>query len=215
MPQTTDLILLALLWLGYFLIHSLLASLWLKQRLARRYPQLLPWYRILFNTLAVVLILPPLIQLWWLRSEPLWHWEGALAWLAYALMLLACLGFAWSLRYYDGSEFLGLRQLARHQRDVRDQERLHISPMHRFVRHPWYSLGLVLVWTQEMDPAMLVSALIITLYLFLGSRLEERKLVIFHGDRYRDYQKQVPGLIPRPWRYLSRQQSEKLLEGVD
>ena len=157
MPQTTDLILLALLWLGYFLIHSLLASLWLKQRVADRYPQLLPWYRILFNVLAVVLILPPLVQLWWLRSEPLWRWEGALAWTAYALMLLACLGFVWSLRYYDGGEFLGLRQLARRQRDVRDQERLHISPMHRFVRHPWYSLGLVLVWTQDMDPARLVS----------------------------------------------------------
>jgi protein-S-isoprenylcysteine O-methyltransferase Ste14 len=211
MSQPPDLILLTLLWLGYFLIHSLLASLTLKQWVAHRYPDLLPWYRMLFNLFALILIIPPLLQLWWLQSEPLWRWEGPWAWLAYGLMLLACLGFAWSLRYYDSREFLGLKQLARHQQEVADQERLHISPLHRIVRHPWYSLGLVLVWTQDMDSARLVSALCITLYLIYGSVLEERKLISFHGDRYRAYRKTVPGLIPCPWRYLTKQQAEQLL----
>lgn len=195
-----------MLWLGYFVLHSLLASLAFKQWFALRLPGALPWYRILFNCSAVIFILPPLILMWWLQSEPLWRWEGAWAWLAYFLMLLASLGFAWSLRYYDGLEFLGLRQLARHQQQVADQERLHISPMHRFVRHPWYSLGLVLIWTQEMDQARLVSAVCMTLYLLYGSLLEERKLIAFHGDRYRNYRKYVPGLIPRPWRFLSKEQ---------
>ncbi|MEJ2622429.1 MAG: hypothetical protein P8163_19910 [Candidatus Thiodiazotropha sp.] len=203
MTQSSNLMLLALLWLVYFLIHSALASLIVKQWLANRYPQLTPWYRILFNLQSTLLLIPPLAMTWVLRSEPLWTWQGICSLLAYALMLLASLGFAWSLRFYDGQEFLGFRQLARRQQQTADQEQLHISPMHRYVRHPWYSLGLVLVWTQDMDPARLVSALCITLYLLLGSRYEERKLMVFHGEVYRAYRQKVPGLIPRPWRYLS------------
>ncbi|MCG8018191.1 MAG: hypothetical protein JAY97_18445 [Candidatus Thiodiazotropha sp. 'RUGA'] len=210
MNQSTDLILLALLWLGYFLIHSTLASLTVKQWLASRFPRLTPWYRILFNLLATVLLIPPLIMVWMLRSEPLWLWQGIWSLLAYSLMLLACLGFVWSLRFYDGQEFLGFSQLARRQQQTADQEQLHISPMHRYVRHPWYSLGLLLVWTQDMDPARLVSAISITLYLWLGSRLEEQKLVTFHGTIYQAYQQRVPGLIPRPWRYLSESEAREL-----
>ena len=210
MNQSTNLILLALLWLGYFLIHSALASLTVKQWLADRFPQLTPWYRILFNLQATVLLIPPLIMTWALRSEPLWMWQGVWSLLAYALMLLACLGFVWSLRFYDGQEFLGFRQLARRQQQTADQEQLRISPMHRYVRHPWYSLGLLLIWTQDMDPARLVSAISITLYLWLGSWLEEQKLMVFHGKIYREYRKKVPGLIPRPWRYLSEPEAREL-----
>ncbi|MCU7905171.1 MAG: hypothetical protein KZQ76_04805 [Candidatus Thiodiazotropha sp. (ex Epidulcina cf. delphinae)] len=215
MPGPADLIVPALLWPGYFLLHSLFASLWLKQRIAVRHPALMPWYRILFNVQAVILILPPIAALWWLRSEPLWRWEGAFAWLAYGVMLSAGVGFFRSLSYYDSREFLGIRQLQRQLQDVRDQERLYISPMHRFVRHPWYSLGLLLIWTQDMDAARLVSAIMVTLYLILGSRLEERKLLLYHGAVYRKYRKLVPGLIPLPWRYLSRREAENLLREMN
>ena len=211
MPTTTELILLALVWLVYFLVHSLLASLWAKRMLAQHLPAVMPWYRLLFNLLALLLIVPPLAMLWLYRSDPLWQWQGAMAWLAYALMILAVAGFIWSMRYYDSKEFFGFLQLQRHQLDIEDQEQLHISPLHRFVRHPWYSLGLVLIWTQDMDPARLISALVITAYLVLGSRLEEAKLLLLHGDIYRYYQQRVPGLIPRPWRFLTQKQAERLL----
>jgi protein-S-isoprenylcysteine O-methyltransferase Ste14 len=210
MPTTNELILLALAWLSYFLLHSLLASLRVKRLIAQRLPAVMPWYRLLYNLLALLLIIPPLSMLWFYRSDPLWQWQGSMAGLAYALMILAVAGFIWSMRYYDSKAFLGLQQLQRHQHAIEDQEQLHISPLHRFVRHPWYSLGLVLIWTQDMDPARLVSALVVTAYLVLGSRLEERKLLIFHGATYRDYQQRVPGLIPRPWRYLTRREAERL-----
>jgi protein-S-isoprenylcysteine O-methyltransferase Ste14 len=204
--------LLGLLWLGYFLLHSLFASLWLKARVAARWPGLMPYYRLSFNTLAMVLILPPLALMWQLGGEPLWQYQGIMDLLRFALMGLALAGFAWSLRFYHGGEFIGLRQLRENLHQIEDQERLHISPLHRFVRHPWYSLGLVLIWTQEMDAARLTSALMMTGYLVLGSLLEERKLRVYHGERYRRYQQRVPGLIPLPHRYLTRKQAEELLE---
>lgn len=211
MASSESLLLLTCLWLSYFAMHSWFASLRLKRWVARRYPWLAPWYRIIYNSLATLLILPPLYMMWSLGGEPLWQWDGLTAWLAYSLASLAIIAFFWSLKYYDGSEFLGLRQLRLRIHDVRDQEQFHISPLHRFVRHPWYSLGLVIIWTQEMDPARLVSALAMTIYFLGGSILEERKLLVYHGKVYRIYREKVPGLVPRPWRYLRRKQAEELL----
>jgi len=206
-------LLLGLLWLAYFALHSLAASLWLKSRVAEHFPAVMPGYRLSFNLLASLLLLPPLGLMWWLAGEPLWRYQGVWNVLRILLMLLALAGFAWSLRYYDGREFLGVKQLREGLRDIRDQERLQISPLHRFVRHPWYSLGLVLIWCQEMDGARLLSALLVSGYLVVGSRLEERKLMVYHGDRYLRYRARVPGLIPSPWRWLTKVEAERLLRG--
>jgi protein-S-isoprenylcysteine O-methyltransferase Ste14 len=146
----------------------------------------------------------------------LWQWTGGAWWLANGLALLAIFGFLYSLRWYDGAEFLGLRQWRGRVRAVEDQERFRLSPLHRVVRHPWYSLGLVLVWTRDMDAPLLLSAMMISLYFVLGSRLEERKLVAYHGDLYRSYRRLVPSLVPLPWRYLSPEQCRNLMkEGAD
>ena len=131
-------------WLCYFAIHSLLASLGLKRLVARRWPALMPAYRLLFNLQAILLLIPPLYLTYQWDGPFLWRWIGAGWWLANGLALLGLGLFFWSLRYYDSGEFLGLKQWRERQRRVEDQERFHISPLHRFVRHPWYSLGLVL-----------------------------------------------------------------------
>ncbi|MES9992409.1 MAG: hypothetical protein ABW098_10680 [Candidatus Thiodiazotropha sp.] len=210
MPTATELTLLAIAWILYFLLHSLLASLAVKHYFSRHLPQLMPWYRLLFNLFALILLIPPLLLLWFYRSDPLWQWQGGMAWLAYGLMLVSLIGFIWSMGFYDSREFLGIRQLQQGQKDGDDRDRLRISPLHRFVRHPWYSLGLVLIWTQDMDSARLTSALIVTAYLVLGSRLEEAKLLLWHGDAYRYYQQRVPGLIPRPWRFLKQSEVDRI-----
>lgn len=61
-----------------------------------------------------------------------------------------------------------------------------------------------------MDEARLVSTLCITLYLWLGSLLEERKLLAFHGDAYARYSERVPGLVPWPGRSLSEDEARTL-----
>ncbi|MES9893544.1 MAG: hypothetical protein ABW141_01415, partial [Candidatus Thiodiazotropha endolucinida] len=64
MPTSVELILLALVWLIYFLSHSLLASLWMKRVFAQHLPTVVPWYRLLFNLVALLLLAPPLYMLW-------------------------------------------------------------------------------------------------------------------------------------------------------
>jgi len=202
-------------WLLYFLLHSFLASLKSKRWLEMRWPGLLPWYRIAFNVVALVLLAFPL---WLLYSQPgelLIEWSGYLQWLSHLIALLVFAGFLWSTRYYDGDEFLGLKQAREKVRQVEDQESFHISPLHRYVRHPWYFLGLLLIWSRDMDAGFLLSAIMITIYIVIGSRLEEKKLGVYHGPVYQEYTQRVAGLFPLPWKYLTRQQAMELLKQVE
>ncbi|WP_457669907.1 methyltransferase family protein [Thiolapillus sp.] len=208
--MSADLPWLVAAWLGYFVIHSLLASLWVKRQVAGRWPRLMPWYRLFFNAVAALLLTVPLYLVWTMGGEILFAWKGVWWWVGNGLALAALGGFFYSLRHYDGSEFLGLRQLRDDERRVEDQERFRISPLHQYVRHPWYFLGLVLIWTRDMTAAMLVSAMLLTLYFILGSWLEERKLLAYYSDAYREYRRRVPGLLPLPWKRLNREQAQVL-----
>lgn len=200
---------IALAWCAYFALHSLLAAASTKTWVNERWPRLMPGYRVAFNVFAVVALLPVLWLVYATAGDWLWRWTGALAWLANGLALAALLGFFVSTRFYDMVEFLGLNQLKQH--DDHDTQTFTLSVFHRFVRHPWYCFGLVLVWTRDMNAALLVSAAAITLYFVVGSRLEERKIIAHYGNRYRDYIARVPGLMPLPWKYLTAKEAEELI----
>ncbi|NOX42677.1 MAG: hypothetical protein GXP19_02945 [Gammaproteobacteria bacterium] len=200
-----DLLVLACTWILYFLLHSLLASLGVKQWVAQKYPFTAQFYRAGYNIFAIVLIIPPLWLMYFLGGAVVWEWKGIGSYFSNALGTFAVIGFLWSLRYYDGMAFLGLRQIKSKNANVEDQEQFCISPLHRLVRHPWYFLAIVFIWSRDMDTAFLVSSVCITLYFIVGSWFEERKLAVYHGDMYRRYQRYVPGVLPVPWRYLNKE----------
>ncbi len=208
--HAASLIALSLAWIAYGALHSVLAAQGAKRWVAAHLPRLMPAYRLLYNLFAGVALLPILWLLWRDPSPWLWRWHGAMAWVLNGLALLATGLLLAGPGLYDLSEFLGFRQLRERRSAPEDQEPFRIAPLHRYVRHPWYALSLVILWTRDMNAAMLVSALWITAYFILGSRLEERKLLIRFGDAYRDYMTRVPGLLPRPWKILSREDVRKL-----
>lgn len=202
--------LLAACWIAYFAIHSLLASLSVKHAVAHHWPGFVPWYRIIFNLLAILLIIPPLYLLYTIGGDPVWEWRGSWAWIMNGIAAVAMFGFFYSLRFYDGSEFLGIRQLQEDERSVEDQEHFRLSPLHYCVRHPWYFLGLLLIWTRDMPPAMLLTAVLATIYFILGSWFEERKLMVYHGEVYAEYRRLVPALLPLPWRCINTETAQRL-----
>jgi len=212
--------LLVFFWLTYFCVHSALASFRVKHWFARQCPKTVPFYRAGFNVISLVLMLPILWQMHRYPGPIWWSWHGWAAWLGNGLALAAIVGFVASLRHYDGKEFLGLQQMCKRSgaidgvEAIDDAEEFRISPFHRYVRHPWYFFSLILIWTRDMNGAMLVSAVLLTLYFVIGSRLEERKLIARHGDAYRRYAARVPGLIPRPWKSLSQEEAAELLTEV-
>lgn len=196
---------------AYFILHSLTASLWLKQLVARHWPAFVPWYRLNYNLLAILTALPLLYLAWRYPGEPLWQWHGLGSYLADGLGLFALIALLYSLRLYDMGEFMGLRQARGKVHEIGDMEHFQISPLHRYVRHPWYFLILVIIWSRDMASNQLLIYLLVTLYLVIGSRLEERKLIAYHGEVYRQYRRRVAGLIPLPWKTLSQSQVDALL----
>jgi protein-S-isoprenylcysteine O-methyltransferase Ste14 len=210
--SVTQLILLTLAWTLYGAIHSILASTALKRHVAQRWPQWQRAYRLMFNATAVLLLIPLLGLTWAWRGPLLWAWTGPWEWAANAIALAALATFAWSTRHYDMRTFSGTAQWNGRGDATDDNERLHISPLHRYVRHPWYFLALLILWTRDMDEARLVSTACITAYFWLGSLLEERKLIAHHGEAYARYRQRVGGLIPLPGHTLNEQEARKLVE---
>lgn len=215
-PSAAQLATLVAAWALYGLIHSVLASFAVQGFVARHWPAATRGYRLAFNVIAMLLLVPPAWLTFELRGPLLWEWSGVGAWLANAVALAAVAGFAWTTRHYDMGGFSGLAQWRAGTHPPRhDAGRLQLSPLHRIVRHPWYFLGLLILWTRDMDAARLASSLTVTAYLWIGSLLEERKLLALHGTRYARYRAAVAGLLPLPGRFLTREQAEALLAEGD
>ena len=80
-----SLVWVALAWLAYAALHSLLASLTVKHWVASRWPALMPAYRLAFNAFAALALLPVLWLVYGTESGWLWRWTGPAAWLANTL----------------------------------------------------------------------------------------------------------------------------------
>lgn len=70
-------------------------------------------------------------------------------------------------------------------------------------RHPWYLGSLLSIWTLPTVYPMgiFLSACILSVYLVVGTILEEKKLVKLHGKKYREYADHVSMLVPWKWAF--------------
>lgn len=191
--------LLALLWTVWCSLHSLLIServiRYLKQRLGDRYR----FTRIVFNVFAFLSLVPVLAYSHTLSVDPFIRWEGA--WRLVQISMVGCSLwlFVSGAREYDLRQLLGIRQIVEHEsaKGLTRSGGIDTAGILGRVRHPWYSGGILIIWSRNIDAAALVANLVLTVYLVTGTLLEERKLVSEFGEEYVEYQRKVPMLIPR------------------
>jgi protein-S-isoprenylcysteine O-methyltransferase Ste14 len=81
-------------------------------------------------------------------------------------------------------------------RSTADDEPLQFRGLNRYVRHPLYAAGFMILWGRAGDPFAVATAVWGSLYLLIGTRLEERRLIRMFGSRYERYRRRVPAYFP-------------------
>ena len=96
-------------------------------------------------------------------------------------------------------DLFGLRQVWLYFRGRPCSHLSFVTPgPYNLIRHPLYIGWMTAFWaTPTMTAAHLLFAVGMTAYMLIAIRFEERDLLDFHGDRYADYRRRVPMLIPR------------------
>jgi protein-S-isoprenylcysteine O-methyltransferase Ste14 len=206
--QFFSILLLILCWIGYFFIHSLTASNVFKDWAIRTFEGFRPFYRLSYIVLSVLLLLPPLAVLYLNKWPQIWQWPSTVSWLQDGIAIAVLIAFAISLRAYSGMDFMGIYQAS--GTIQKSPEQFRISNFHRYVRHPWYFLALLLLWSRDMNLGFFITAILATGYFIVGSRLEEKKLVLQFGDAYHQYCQRVSGLVPIPGKILTREEAKQL-----
>jgi protein-S-isoprenylcysteine O-methyltransferase Ste14 len=150
--------------------------------------------------IASGIVLTMMVLLWQTSQTVLFRIEGPLEVLLRAITLLAIAGFIWGVRALRTFDAFGRIPIVVHLRgkQLRPPDFVLRGP-YLWVRHPLYFFFLVLIWsTPTMMSDRLLLNVLWTFWIVLGSYLEEKDAVTEFGERYRDYQKTVPMLLP--WR---------------
>ena len=191
-------VVLAVGWIIWCSLHSLLISRTVVTALKNRFGDSYRYYRLFFNLVSVLTLIPILLYSSTVHSEPFFTWSGAWRPVQLLLALGALALFYGGGKHYDLAQFLGTRQIAEHEskKGLTETGGLNTSGILGVVRHPWYSGGILIIWARPIDTAVLATNLVLTSYFIIGAILEERKLVAEFGEEYREYQEAVPMLIP-------------------
>jgi len=182
----------SLLVVQFGVLHSLLLYPVTRNRLERTIPA--PLYGCFF-TLTTCASLLLLVFGWQAHPAVVWEANGRPRWLIHAGYVLSWIGLFYSLGltgYGFQTGWTPFRAWLRRDKPPRRVFATHGA--YRLLRHPVYLSFLGLVWFtpwMTLDRALLTG--LMTVYIFLGSYLKDRRLLFFVGDAYREYQARVPG----------------------
>jgi protein-S-isoprenylcysteine O-methyltransferase Ste14 len=192
-------LILLLLWLLFYVPHSVLAIESVKSKLTKQWPFLKRYYRILYNVQSFLLFVLAFSYQRQLQSQVLFQVKSFVYVFAISLILLSFAIIALSFRHYDKKEFLGLQQYKHATFNVAIGSNLSVKGLNQYVRHPLYSATFMFLFgylLYKPFDTSLVFVLVSSVYLLVGTWLEEKKLIKQFGDAYKSYQQKVPMFIP-------------------
>lgn len=176
--------------------HAVMARDAFKSWLTQRIPE--PLERSVF-VVAASSVLGLLYWLWQPIPGVVWEvslpWLRGGMWLAFATGILLILYTSFLIDHFD---LFGLRQVWLHYRGRPYRPvPFSVRSLYKYVRHPMMLGMLLAFWSvPTMTWGHLLFASLMTGYVAIGIRMEERSLLRKLGDDYRSYRERTPMLIP-------------------
>ncbi len=154
------------------------------------------FYRLYYSLFAICYLVPLLylqctiesVRLW--KKDVLSEFPGVLILIAGSTIMIICIR-----RYFF--DLSGVKVLAK---DRHSPVELQTDGLHNIVRHPLYFGTLLFIWGCFLIFPLLsnlIACCLITVYTVIGIQIEEQKLIMEFGERYKYYAGKVPMLIPR------------------
>jgi protein-S-isoprenylcysteine O-methyltransferase Ste14 len=195
LDETSRLVFDGLLCLGFFIPHSGMIRKSFRRRLGRLVPE---YYHGAFYTVVSGITLLLIVAFWQPSGWTLVSLQGGTRVLARVVFILAIVGFWYGIRSLPSLDAFGLRPIrARLRNRPLRAEPLTIRGVYRWVRHPLYFFVLLMIWSfPDLTADRILFNVSWTVWIVVGTVLEERDLVEAFGDAYRSYQQRVPMLVP-------------------
>lgn len=189
------LVLNACLSIGFFLQHSGMIRGSFQRWSARFFGEK---YQGAVYTIASSIMLLALIAFWQESRFTLYSATGVARMILRAVFFLSFVGFYWGIRSLGYFDAFGLDPIVRDGQAIPVKpKRLRVRGPYRWVRHPLYSFIMLMIWScPDITVDRLLFNLLWTMWIVVGTILEERDLLALFGEDYRVYQSEAGMLIP-------------------
>lgn len=197
----TSYLMLAVMVAGWCVLHSAMISVSVTEYLKKHLGAGFRFYRLFFNLTSILTILPVVLFANSLRTQAILQWNGYTRLGQLLLLGIAVWLFFLGGRHYDPRVLLGIKQIkaGASNKALTDSGELDTSGILGITRHPWYLAAILIIWARQLDVSVIIVNVVFTLYLVVGTYLEEKKLVREYGEKYLAYQKKVSMLVPYKW----------------
>jgi methanethiol S-methyltransferase len=188
-------IILGCLWLAFGVLHSFLASIKAKNLAAGWMGKNFVYYRIFYTFFAFITF--GLVVGYQLSISAVRIYMPSLLTLLSGVVTfgLGLVIMSICIRKY----FLSLSGIKSLVKEETTENELMISGIHQYMRHPLYTGTFLAIWGLFILyplSTLFLANIIITIYTLIAIYWEEEKLELQFGERYRQYKKEVPKLIP-------------------
>lgn len=186
--------------LAFGMQHSVMARMGFKAWLKTKLPASAE--RSVYVLLASLMLI---LMYWQWRPIPGVVWSAqtvlgqAVGWSVFALGFATVLLSTFLINHFD---LFGLKQVWFQFVGRSIEPARFVTPFfYRLIRHPLYAGFILAFWgTPTMTAGKLLFAAAMTGYILIAIQLEEKDLVKQLGNRYEQYRREVPMLVPHPVR---------------
>lgn len=192
-------LIIAFLWAGYCWFHSYLISIRFTKLMTRLLKKYYAFYRLFYILISLILLIPLINFTSHSDNEVIIIYGTTFNFVRYVLIWGSLLMFFWAFFFnYDSLSFFGIRQILNFGKikETNPSEEIKKNGLLGIMRHPMYLALIIFLWCQTFRVTDIVVNTVLTIYVLIGTWLEEKKLVLEFGETYVKYKHEVPMLIP-------------------